>query len=84
MNHHILGAHGAMKPSRHLQVIDTALLPRRLPAEAANEPMQHMPQPWRVIRRRPLVDWRDPHEVCGAVALAIGLAVLVGMVWGAL
>lgn len=81
---HILGAHGAMKPSRHLSVIDTALLPRRLPAEAANEPMQHMPQPWRVIRRRPLVDWRDPHEVCGAIALAIGLAVLVGMVWGAL
>lgn len=81
---HILGAHGAMKPSRHLQVIDTALLSRRLPAEAANEPMQHMPQPWRVIRRRPLVDWRDPHEVCGAIALAIGVAVLVGMVWGAL
>lgn len=81
---HILGAHGAMKPSRHLQVIDTALLPRRLTAEAANEPMQHMPQPWRVIRRRPLVDWRDPHEVCGAIALAIGVAVLVGMVWGAL
>lgn len=81
---HILGAHGAMKPSRHLQVIDTALLPRQLPDTAANEPMQHMPQPWRVLRRRPLVDWRDPHEVCGAVALAIGLAVLVGMVWGAL
>lgn len=84
MNHHILGAHGAMKPSRHLQVIDTALLPRQLPAKTTNEPMQHMPQPWHVIRRRPLVDWRDPHEVCGAIALAIGVAVLVGMVWGAL
>lgn len=81
---HIIGAHGAMKPSRHLSMIDTALLPRRLPDVAANEPMQHVPQPWRVIKRWPLVDWRDPHEVCGAVALAIGVAVLVGMVWGAL
>ncbi len=81
---HILGAHGAMKPSRHLQVIDTALLPRRLPAEAANEPMQHMPQPWRVIRRRPLVDWGDPFEVASLIALVIGVVVLVGMIGGRL
>lgn len=79
MNHHILGAHGAMKPSRRLQVIDTALLQRRLPDTAANEPMQHMPQPWRVLRRREPI---DVFEVVGFVSAVVGLCVMVGLIAG--
>lgn len=36
----------------------------------------------RVIKRRPLIDWRDPFEVASLIALVIGVVVLVGMIGG--
>lgn len=33
----------------------------------------------RIHRRDPLINWRDPLEVSGAIAGAIGIAVCIGM-----
>lgn len=39
----------------------------------------------RVLKKhRPLVDWRDPLEVCGAIAGVIGIAVVLGLLAGLL
>lgn len=39
----------------------------------------HQPIRVRVIKRRPLVDWRDPFEVVGAIAAVVGLAVMAAL-----